>query len=138
MFLLAWAVLVVVFLAWYARTLRQDVTAALQLPARPVRPGRICRTGAAAQQPGGGCAGAACRFAGSGRRERYGDRIALRCNAGPRSACRPARNAARRQKRLWRFRVQEITVRDPLGLFAVPCAVPPQSRELCVLPPAEG
>ena len=38
-FLLAWAVLVVVFLAWYARTLRRDVTAALQLPARPVRPG---------------------------------------------------------------------------------------------------
>ena len=38
-FLLAWAVLVVVFLAWYARALRRDVTAALQLPARPVRPG---------------------------------------------------------------------------------------------------
>ena len=31
-FLLAWAVLVVVFLAWYARALRRDVTAALQLP----------------------------------------------------------------------------------------------------------
>ena len=28
-FLLAWAVLVVVFLAWYARTLRRDVTATL-------------------------------------------------------------------------------------------------------------
>ena len=38
-FLLAWAVLVVLFLAWYARTLRRDVTATLQLPARPVRPG---------------------------------------------------------------------------------------------------
>ena len=38
-FLLAWAVLVVVFLAWYARTLRRHVTAALQLPARPVHPG---------------------------------------------------------------------------------------------------
>ena len=38
-FLLAWAVLVVVFLAWYARTLRRHVTAALQLPACPVRPG---------------------------------------------------------------------------------------------------
>ena len=71
-FLAALAVLLVGFLAWYVRTLRRDVTVTLQLPARPVHPARICRTGETAQQRAAAHAGAACRFAGCGRRKRNG------------------------------------------------------------------
>ena len=38
-FALAFAVLLVGFLAWYVRTLRRDVAVTLQLPTRPVQPG---------------------------------------------------------------------------------------------------
>ena len=38
-FLLALAMVFTAFLWWDARTLRRQVTAALQLPAKPVRPG---------------------------------------------------------------------------------------------------
>lgn len=72
-FLASLAVLLVGFLAWYVRTLRRDVTVTLQLPARPVHPDedfavlvKLHNNGAAAH------AGAACRFAGCGRRKRNG------------------------------------------------------------------
>lgn len=50
-FLLALAVVFTAFLWWDARTLRRQVTAALQLPAKPVRPGGgICRDRAPAKR----------------------------------------------------------------------------------------
>ena len=138
-FLLAWAVLVVVFLAWYARTLRRDVTAALQLPARPVRPGEefavLVQLHNAGRRPV-----PELRVVLQAVDAESGTAIELPCGAmlapGQRADLRVTLRAAK--SGLWRFRVREITVRDTLGLFAVPCAVPPQSRELCVLPPAEG
>lgn len=138
-FLLAWAVLVVVFLAWYARTLRRDVTATLQLPARPVRPGEefavLAQLHNAGRRPV-----PELRVVLQTVDAESGTAIELPCGAmlapGQRADLRVTLRAAK--SGLWRFRVREITVRDPLGLFAVPCAVPPQSRELCVLPPAEG
>lgn len=39
---------------------------------------------------------------------------------------------------LWRFKLQKLTVRDHLGLFAADCPPDGQTWELCVLPPAEG
>lgn len=138
-FLLAWAVLVVVFLAWYARTLRRHVTAALQLPARPVRPGEefavLVQLHNAGQRPV-----PELRVVLQAVDAESGTAIELPCGAmlAP-GQCADLRVTLRAAKSgLWRFRVREITVRDPLGLFAVPCVVPPQSRELCVLPPAEG
>ena len=100
-FLLAWAMLVAVFLAWYARTLRRDVTATLQLPARPVRPGEefsvLVQLHNAGQRPV-----PELRVVLQAIDAESGTAIELplRCHAGPGSVCRPARNAARRQKRL--------------------------------------
>ena len=39
---------------------------------------------------------------------------------------------------LWWFKLQKLTVRDHLGLFAADCPPDGQTWELCVLPPAEG
>lgn len=72
-FLAALAVLLVGFLAWYVRTLRQgcDGNAAAACPPRAPRRG-FCRTSETAQQRAAAHAGAACRFAGCGRRKRNG------------------------------------------------------------------
>ena len=133
------SVLLLVFLAWYARALRRDVTAALQLPARPVRPGEefavLVQLHNAGRRPV-----PELRVVLQAVDAESGTAIELPCGAmlapGQRADLRVTLRAAK--SGLWRFRVREITVRDPLGLFAVPCAVPPQSQELCVLPPAEG
>lgn len=138
-FLAALAVLLVGFLAWYVRTLRRDVTVTLQLPARPVHPDEDFAV--------------LVKLHNNGRRPmpelrvvlqavdaESGTAIELPCGAmlAPHQ-CADLRVTLRAAKSgLWRFRVREATVRDPLGLFAAHCAVPPQSRELCVLPPAEG
>lgn len=138
-FLAALAVLLVGFLAWYVRTLRRDVTVTLQLPARPVHPDEDFAV--------------LVKLHNNGRRPvpelrvvlqavdaESGTAIELPCGAmlAPHQ-CADLRVTLRAAKSgLWRFRVREATVRDLLGLFAAHCAVPPQSRELCVLPPAEG
>ena len=138
-FLASLAVLLVGFLAWYVRTLRRDVTVTLQLPARPVHPDEDFAV--------------LVKLHNNGRRPvpelrvvlqavdaESGTAIELPCGAmlAPHQ-CADLRVTLRAAKSgLWRFRVREATVRDPLGLFAARCAVPPQSRELCVLPPAEG
>lgn len=138
-FLASLAVLLVGFLAWYVRTLRRDVTVTLQLPARPVHPDEDFAV--------------LVKLHNNGRRPvpelrvvlqavdaESGTAIELPCGAmlAPHQ-CADLRVTLRAAKSgLWRFRVREATVRDPLGLFAAHCAVPPQSRELCVLPPAEG
>ena len=138
-FLASLAVLLVGFLAWYVRTLRRDVTVTLQLPARPVHPDEDFAV--------------LVKLHNNGRRPvpelrvvlqavdaESGTAIELPCGAmlAPHQ-CADLRVTLRAAKSgLWRFRVREATVRDLLGLFAAHCAVPPQSRELCVLPPAEG
>ena len=138
-FALAFAVLLVGFLAWYVRTLRRDVAVTLQLPTHPVQPGEEFAV--------------LVKLHNSGRRPvpelrvvlqamdaESGTAIELPCGAmlAPHQ-CADLRVILRAAKSgLWRFRVREATVRDPLGLFAAHCAVPPQSRELCVLPLAEG
>ena len=138
-FLASLAVLLVSFLAWYVRTLRRDVTVTLQLPARPVHPDEDFAV--------------LVKLHNNGRRPvpelrvvlqavdaESGTAIELPCGAmlAPHQ-CADLRVTLRAAKSgLWRFRVREATVRDLLGLFAAHCAVPPQSRELCVLPPAEG
>ena len=138
-FLASLAVLLVGFLAWYVRTLRRDVTVTLQLPARPVHPDEDFAV--------------LVKLHNNGRRPvpelrvvlqavdaESGTAIELPCGAmlAPHQ-CADLRVTLRAAKSgLWRFRVREATVRDLLGLFAAHCAVPPQSRELCVLPPAKG
>ena len=138
-FLLAFAVLLVGFLAWYVRTLRRDVAVTLQLPTRPVQPGEEFSV--------------LVQLRNTGRRPvpelrvvlqaadtESGTVIELPCTAmlapHQRADLRVTLRAA--QSGLWRFCVQKAAVRDPLGLFAAPCAVPSQSQALCVLPPAEG
>lgn len=138
-FLASLAVLLVGFLAWYVRTLRRDVTVTLQLPARPVHPDEDFAV--------------LVKLHNNGRRPvpelrvvlqavdaESGTAIELPCGAmlAPHQ-CADLRVTLRAAKSgLWRFRVREATVRDLLGLFAAHCAVPPQSRELCVLPPRRG
>lgn len=138
-FLLAFAVLLVGFLAGYVRTLRRDVAVTLQLPTRPVQPGEEFSV--------------LVQLRNTGRRPvpelrvvlqaadtESGTVIELPCTAmlapHQRADLRVTLRAA--QSGLWQFCVQKAAVRDPLGLFAAPCAVPPQSQALCVLPPAEG
>ena len=138
-FLLAFAVLLVGFLAWYVRTLRRDVTVTLQLPTHPVQPGEEFSV--------------LVQLRNTGRRPvpelrvvlqaadaESGTVIELPCGAmlapHQRADLRVTLRAA--QSGLWQFCVQKAAVRDPLGLFAAPCAVPSQSQALCVLPPAEG
>lgn len=138
-FLLAFAVLLVGFLAGYVRTLRRDVAVTLQLPTRPVQPGEEFSV--------------LVQLRNTGRRPvpelrvvlqaadtESGTVIELPCTAmlapHQRADLRVTLRAA--QSGLWQFCVQKAAVRDPLGLFAAPCAVPSQSQALCVLPPAEG
>lgn len=138
-FALAFAVLLVGFLAWYVRTLRRDVAVTLQLPTHPVQPGEEFSV--------------LVQLRNTGRRPvpelrvvlqaadaESGTVIELPCGAmlapHQRADLRVTLRAA--QSGLWQFCVQKAAVRDPLGLFAAPCAVPPQTHALCVLPPAEG
>lgn len=138
-FLLAFAVLLVGFLAWYVRTLRRDVAVTLQLPTRPVQPGeefpvlvQLRNTGRRPVPE--------LRVVLQAADTESGTVIELPCTAmlapHQRADLRVTLRAA--QSGLWRFCVQKAAVRDPLGLFAAPCAVPSQSQALCVLPPAEG
>ena len=138
-FALAFAVLLVGFLAWYVRTLRRDVTVTLQLPAHPVQPGeefpvlvQLRNTGRRPVPE--------LRVVLQAADAESGTVIELPCSAmlapHQRADLRVTLRAA--QSGLWRFCVQKAAVRDPLGLFAAPCAVPPQTQALCVLPPAEG
>ena len=138
-FLLAFAVLLVGFLAGYVRTLRRDVAVTLQLPTRPVQPGEEFSV--------------LVQLRNTGRRPvpelrvvlqaadtESGTVIELPCTAmlapHQRADLRVTLRAA--QSGLWQFCVQKAAVRDPLGLFAASCDVPSQSQALCVLPPAEG
>ena len=138
-FLLAFAVLLVGFLAWYVRTLRGDVAVTLQLPTRPVQPGEefsvLVQLRNAGRRPV-----PELRVVLQAADAESGTVIDLPCGAmlapHQRADLRVTLRAA--QSGLWRFCVQKAAVRDPLGLFAAPCAVPPQSQALCVLPPAEG
>ena len=138
-FLLAFAVLLVGFLAWYVRTLRGDVAVTLQLPTRPVQPGEefsvLVQLRNAGRRPV-----PELRVVLQAADAESGTVIELPCGAmlapHQRADLRVTLRAA--QSGLWRFCVQKAAVRDPLGLFAAPCAVPPQSQALCVLPPAEG
>lgn len=138
-FLLAFAVLLVGFLAGYVRTLRRDVAVTLQLPTHPVQPGeefpvlvQLRNTGRRPVPE--------LRVVLQAADTESGTVIELPCTAmlapHQRADLRVTLRAA--QSGLWRFCVQKAAVRDPLGLFAAPCAVPPQSQALCVLPPAEG
>ena len=139
-FLLALAVVFTAFLWWDARTLRRQVTAALQLPAKPVRPRR-------------GHFAVTVHLQNAGRRTVPELRAVLRaedaesgtaelpCAAmlapGGRADLRVTLRAAK-ESGLWRFKLpQEGTVRDHLGLFAADCPPDVQTLELCVLPPAE-
>ena len=138
-FALAFAVLLVGFLAWYVRTLRRDVAVTLQLPTRPVQPGEefsvLVQLRNAGRRPV-----PELRVVLQAADAESGTVIELPCGA----MLAPHQHADLRvtlraaQSGLWRFCVQKATVRDPLGLFSAPCAVPPQSQALCVLPPAEG
>lgn len=135
-FLASLAVLLVGFLAWYVRTLRRDVTVTLQLPARPVHPDEdfavLVKLHNNRRRPV-----PELRVVLQAVDAESGTAIELPCGAmlAPHQ-CADLRVTLRAAKSgLWRFRVREATVRDPLGLFAAHCAVPPQSRELCVLPP---
>ena len=138
-FALAFAVLLVGFLAWYVRTLRRDVAVTLQLPTRPVQPGEefsvLVQLHNAGRRPV-----PELRVVLQAADAESGTVIELPCGAmlapHQRADLRVTLRAA--QSGLWRFCVQKAAVRDPLGLFAAPCAVPPQSQVLCVLPPAEG
>ena len=138
-FALAFAVLLVGFLAWYVRTLRRDVAVTLQLPTRPVQPGEefsvLVQLRNAGRRPV-----PELRVVLQAADAESGTVIELPCGAmlapHQRADLRVTLRAA--QSGLWRFCVQKAAVRDPLGLFAAPCAVPPQSQALCVLPPAEG
>ena len=138
-FLLAFAVLLVGFLAGYVRTLRRDVAVMLQLPTRPVQPGEefsvLVQLHNAGRRPV-----PELRVVLQAADTESGTVIELPCTAmlapHQRADLRVTLRAA--QSGLWQFCVQKATVRDPLGLFAAPCAVPPQSQALCVLPPAEG
>ena len=138
-FLLAFAVLLVGFLAWYVRTLRWDVAVTLQLPTRPVQPGEefsvLVQLRNAGRRPV-----PELRVVLQAADAESGTVIELPCGAmlapHQRADLRVTLRAA--QSGLWRFCVQKAAVRDPLGLFAASCAVPPQSQALCVLPPAEG
>ena len=138
-FLLAFAVLLVGFLAWYVRTLRGDVAVTLQLPTRPVQPGEefsvLVQLRNAGRRPV-----PELRVVLQAADAESGTVIELPCGAmlAPHQ-CADLRVTLRAaQSGLWRFCVQKAAVRDPLGLFAASCAVPPQSQALCVLPPAEG
>ena len=137
-FLLAFAVLLVGFLAWYVRTLRGDVAVTLQLPTRPVQPGE--EFSVLVQLRNAGRPVPELRVVLQAADAESGTVIELPCGAmlapHQRADLRVTLRAA--QSGLWRFCVQKAAVRDPLGLFAAPCAVPPQSQALCVLPPAEG
>ena len=137
--LLAFAVLLVGFLAWYVRTLRGDVAVTLQLPTRPVQPGEefsvLVQLRNAGRRPV-----PELRVVLQAADAESGTVIELPCGAmlAPHQ-CADLRVTLRAaQSGLWRFCVQKAAVRDPLGLFAASCAVPPQSQALCVLPPAEG
>lgn len=136
-FLAALAVLLVGFLAWYVRTLRRDVTVTLQLPARPVHPDEDFAV--------------LVKLHNNGRRPmpelrvvlqavdaESGTAIELPCGAmlAPHQ-CADLRVTLRAAKSgLWRFRVREATVRDPLGCLprTAPCR-PKAENCVCCPPP---
>ena len=138
-FLLALAMVFTAFLWWDARTLRRQVTAALQLPAKPVRPGEAFAVTVHLQNAGRRTV-PELRAALRAEDAESGTAIELPCAAmlapGGRADLRVTLRAAK--SGLWRFKLQKLTVRDHLGLFAADCPPDGQTWELCVLPPAEG
>ena len=138
-FLLALAVLLTAFQVWYVRTLRRDVTVVLALPAKPVRPGEDFAVTVQLYNAGGRPI-PELRVVLRAVDAESGTALELPCGAmlapGQRADLRVTLRAAK--SGLWRFSVQSVTVRDPLGVFAAKCAAPGQTWELCVLPPAEG
>ena len=138
-FLLALAVVFTAFLWWDARTLRRQVTAALQLPAKPVRPGEAFAVTVHLQNAGRRTV-PELRAVLRAEDAESGTAIELPCAAmlapGGRADLRVTLRAAK--SGLWRFKLQRLTVRDHLGLFAADCPPDGQTWELCVLPPAEG
>ena len=138
-FLLALAVVFTAFLWWDARTLRRQVTAALQLPAKPVRPGEAFAVTVHLQNAGRRTV-PELRAVLRAEDAESGTAIELPCAAmlapGGRADLRVTLRAAK--SGLWWFKLQKLTVRDHLGLFAADCPPDGQTWELCVLPPAEG
>ena len=138
-FLLALAVVFTAFLWWDARTLRRQVTAALQLPAKPVHPGEAFAVTVHLQNAGRRTV-PELRAVLRAEDAESGTAIELPCAAmlapGGRADLRVTLRAAK--SGLWRFKLQRLTVRDHLGLFAADCPPDGQTWELCVLPPAEG
>ena len=138
-FLLALAMVFTAFLWWDARTLRRQVTAALQLPAKPVRPGEAFAVTVHLQNAGRRTV-PELRAVLRAEDAESGTAIELPCAAmlapGGRADLRVTLRAAK--SGLWRFKLQKLTVRDHLGLFAADCPPDGQTWELCVLPPAEG
>ena len=137
-FLLALAMVFTAFLWWDARTLRRQVTA-LQLPAKPVRPGEAFAVTVHLQNAGRRTV-PELRAVLRAEDAESGTAIELPCAAmlapGGRADLRVTLRAAK--SGLWRFKLQKLTVRDHLGLFAADCPPDGQTWELCVLPPAEG
>lgn len=121
------------------RTLRRQVTAALQLPAKPVRPGEAFAVTVHLQNAGRRTV-PELRAVLRAEDAESGTAIELPCAAmlapGGRADLRVPLRAAK--SGLWRFKLQRLTVRDHLGLFAADCPPDSQTWELCVLPPAEG
>ena len=138
-FLLALAMVFTAFLWWDARTLRRQVTAALQLPAKPVRPGEAFAVTVHLQNAGRRTV-PELRAVLRAEDAESGTAIELPCAAmlapGGRADLRVTLRAAK--SGLWRFKLQKLTVRDHLGLFAADSPPDGQTWELCVLPPAEG
>ena len=138
-FLLALAMVFTAFLWWDARTLRRQMTAALQLPAKPVRPGEAFAVTVHLQNAGRRTV-PELRAVLRAEDAESGTAIELPCAAmlapGGRADLRVTLRAAK--SGLWRFKLQKLTVRDHLGLFAADCPPDGQTWELCVLPPAEG
>lgn len=138
-FLLALAMVFTAFLWWDARTLRRQMTAALQLPAKPVRPGEAFAVTVHLQNAGRRTV-PELRAVLRAEDAESGTAIELPCAAmlapGGRADLRVTLRAAK--SGLWRFKLQKLTVRDHLGLFAADSPPDGQTWELCVLPPAEG
>lgn len=138
-FLLALALLLTAFLLWDARTLRREVRAELQLPAKPVYPGEDFAVTLHLQSTGRRTV-PELRAVLRAVDAESGTAIELPCTAllgaGQRADLRVTLRAAK--SGLWRFSLQRLTVRDHLGLFAADCPPDDQAWTLCVLPPAEG
>ena len=138
-FLLVLALGMAGFLYWDARTLRRQVKASLQVPAKPVRPGQDFAVNIHLQNAGRRPV-PELRVVLQAAETHTGTAVALPCGtllegngqADLRVTLRAAKSG------VWRLQLQQVTVRDHLGVFAMPCPVPAQSWELCVLPPEEG